>query len=128
MRSDVGSLLSSDECEVRTIDDDKVRAVQRALPGDGVLGDLADGVFGMLADRNRLKLLMAMLEVGELCVGDLAASVGMKESATSHALRLLRTHGVVKVRRDGRMAFYSLSDGHVRLLLDVAVEHARHEH
>lgn len=127
MRSDDGVVLLADECEVRTVDADKVGAVREVLPDDDVLAGLADGVFGMLADRNRLKLLMAMLEVGELCVCDLAASAGMKESATSHALRLLRTNGVVKVRRDGRMAYYSLSDGHVRLLLDVAMEHARHE-
>ena len=44
---------------------------------------------------------------------------------TSHALRLLRAHRVVTVRRAGRMAYYSLTDGHVRLLLDVALEHVR---
>lgn len=71
-------------------------------------------------------LLLALLEGGELCVPDLAAAVGMGESAVSHALRLLRTTRVVKVRRAGRMAFYSLTDSHVRLLLDVALEHLRH--
>lgn len=116
-----------DACEVRLVDPEKVAAVEKSLPGEQTLELLADGVFGMLADRNRLRILMALLEVGELCVCDLAASVGMKESAASHALRLLRTHGVVKVRRDGRMAYYSLSDGHVRLMLDVALEHQRHE-
>lgn len=123
----VANDTDSDACDVRLVDPDKVEAVQKALPADESLDVLADGVFGMLADRNRLRILMALLEVGELCVCDLAASVGMKESAASHALRLLRTHGVVKVRRDGRMAYYSLSDGHVRLLLDVAMEHQRHD-
>ena len=99
--------------------------VRVSLPPAQLLEGLAD-VFGLLADANRLRLLVSLLEGGELCVCDLAAAAGMGESATSHALRLLRAHRVVKVRRAGRMAYYSLTDGHVRMLLDVALEHARH--
>ncbi|WP_246486977.1 hypothetical protein [Kribbella qitaiheensis] len=50
----------------------------------------------------------------------------MSESATSHALRLLRAHRVVVVRRDGRMAYYRLDDAHVRMLVDLAVAHTEH--
>ena len=82
-------------------------------------------VFALLGDENRLRLLLGLLEAGELCVCDLAAAAGLGESATSHALRLLRVHRVVKVRRTGRRAYYSLTDGHVRMLLDVAIEHER---
>lgn len=91
------------------------------------LDALADGVFGVLADPNRLRILLALLHAGELCVGDLAATTGMSESATSHALRLLRAHRTVKVRRDGRLAYYSLLDSHVRDLLSVALDHLRHD-
>jgi DNA-binding transcriptional ArsR family regulator len=105
MRSDIGTVLTTDP---------------------DLIDALADGVFAVLADAGRLRMLIALLEGGELCVADLAAVAGLSESAASHALRLLRVHGVVKVRRTGRMAFYSLTDGHVRLLLDVALEHVRH--
>ena len=115
-----------DACEVRLVDRDRVAAVRAAFPDQDVIDELAAGVFSVLADPNRLRLLVALLEGGELCVCDLAAAAGMGESAASHALRLLRAHRVVKVRRTGRMAFYSLCDGHVRLLLDVALEHVRH--
>ena len=84
-------------------------------------------VFALLGDENRLRLLLGLLEGGELCVCDLAAAAGLGESATSHALRLLRAHRVVKVRRAGRRAYYSLTDGHVRMLLDLAVEHEGHD-
>lgn len=97
------------------------------MPSRDVVNELAEGVFSLLADPNRLRLLVCLLEGGELCVCDLAAAVGMGESAASHALRLLRAHRVVKVRRTGRMAYYSLTDGHVRLLLDVALEHLGHD-
>jgi DNA-binding transcriptional ArsR family regulator len=80
----------------------------------------------LLADPARLRLMASLLEGGELCVCDLAVAAGVGESAASHALRLLRAHRVVKVRRAGRMAYYSLCDGHVRMLLDVALEHVSH--
>jgi DNA-binding transcriptional ArsR family regulator len=114
--------VALDACEVKLVDPARVRAVQASLPRPEVVGELAD-VFGLLSDPNRLRLLTALLEGGELCVCDLAAATGMAESATSHALRLLRAHRVVKARRSGRMMHYSLCDGHVRMLLDVALEH-----
>jgi DNA-binding transcriptional ArsR family regulator len=82
-------------------------------------------VFGLLADPGRLRLLLA-LRTGESNVGTLARRSGLSDSATSHALRLLRAHRVVEVRRDGRNAFYRLADAHVLQLLDSALEHAEH--
>ncbi len=122
----LATVIEIDGCEVRCVDTERVSAVRAFMPEGEVLQQLADGVFGMLSDPNRLRLLVALLEGGELCVCDLAASTGMGESGASHALRLLRAHHVVKVRRSGRNSFYSLSDGHVRLLLDIAFEHVAH--
>jgi DNA-binding transcriptional ArsR family regulator len=124
MRSDVGTVLDTDD--VRVVDAERVATVRAALPAPDLIDTLADGVFAVLADPSRLRLIMGLLEGGELCVCDAAAVAGLSESATSHALRLLRAHGVVKARRAGRMAYYSLNDSHVRVLLDVALEHARH--
>lgn len=118
-------VASLDGCVTRTIDPERVASVRAALPKGDTVEALAE-VFGLLSDPNRLRLLAALLEGGELCVCDLAATTGMAESATSHALRLLRAHRVVKVRRAGRVAYYSLIDGHVRMLLDVALEHVGH--
>lgn len=61
-----------------------------------------------------------------MCVCDLAAACGQSESGVSHALRLLRAHRVVAVRRSGRRAFYRLADAHVRMLLDLALTHHAH--
>ena len=115
-----------DTCEIRVVDPERVDAVLAAQPDVETVDELAQ-VFGLLSDPGRLRLLTSLLEGGELCVCDLAATAGMGESATSHALRLLRAHGVVKARRAGRMMHYSLQDGHVRMLLDVALEHISHE-
>ena len=113
-----------DECNVRLVDPERVAAVHTRMPSEQDVVDTAD-VFGLLGDPRRLKLLVALLD-GELCVCDLAAVTGMSESATSHALRLLRAHRVVSVRRDGRMAYYRLDDAHVRMLVDLAVAHTEH--
>jgi DNA-binding transcriptional ArsR family regulator len=126
MSSDVEMTIAPDECEVRLVDPARVAAVSASMPPRETAASLAL-VFGLLADTNRLRLLLALREGGELCVCDLAASVEMSESATSHALRLLRTARVVKASRIGRMAYYSLVDDHVRQLLDVALEHVSHE-
>ncbi|WP_145808024.1 ArsR/SmtB family transcription factor [Kribbella amoyensis] len=115
---------SVDGCAVRLVDPERVQTVLARMPAEDDVVDTAD-VFGLLGDPRRLKLLVALLD-GELCVCDLAAVTGMSESATSHALRLLRAHRVVSVRRDGRMAFYRLDDAHVRMLVDLAVAHTEH--
>ncbi len=113
------------ECDERLVDPDRVAKVRGAMPaGDDVVG-LAD-VFSLLGEPGRLRLLFALLEGGELCVCDLAATAGMSESAVSHALRLLRAYQVVSVSRRGRMAFYRLDDAHVRMLLDLGMTHTEH--
>lgn len=119
------SVSSMDACGVRTVDAAKVQAVRAAMPVDTDVLELAD-VLGLLADPTRLRLLVALLEAGEMCVCDLAAATGQSESTVSHALRLLRAHRVVAVRRDRRMAFYRLDDNHVRMLLDVGLSHTGH--
>jgi DNA-binding transcriptional ArsR family regulator len=106
------------------VDAERVAAVRERMPRDGDVVEVAD-VFGLLSDAGRLRLLVALLE-GEMCVCDLAATTGLSESAVSHALRLLRAHRVVHVRRSGRMAYYRLADAHVRMLLDLALAHVGH--
>jgi DNA-binding transcriptional ArsR family regulator len=115
---------SVDACNVKLVDPERVASVNARMPAEADVVDTAD-VFSLLGDPRRLKLLVALLD-GELCVCDLAAVTGMSESATSHALRLLRAHRVVAVRRDGRMAYYRLDDAHVRMLVDLAVAHTEH--
>ncbi len=84
--------------------------------------------FQLLADPVRLRMIYALLEAGQLSVGDLAGVVGSSESATSHQLRQLRLAGLVRSRRAGRTVYYRVADTHVRLLLDVAFEHYIHDH
>jgi ArsR family transcriptional regulator len=69
--------------------------------------------------------ILDALSHGELCVCDLAALVGMSESAVSHQLRLLRNLRLVRPRRDGRMVFYALDDRHIISLFRQGLRHVQ---
>jgi len=115
-----------DRCDILIVDPDRVRAVRERLAPAATTERMA-AVFKVLADPSRCRLVAAIIEAGELCVCDLAATVGMSESNVSHHLRVLRTHGLVRGRRSGKMVFYSPDDLHIRMLLDITRGHVEHD-
>jgi DNA-binding transcriptional ArsR family regulator len=80
-------------------------------------GGLA-AVFKVLANDTRLRLLHALVRAGELCVTDLADSLGMKPQAVSNQLQRLSDLGILASRREGNSIHYRLVDLCVRSLLD----------
>ena len=105
------------------VDPEAVRRVQEhPLAGD-LTAQVAE-IFKALADPTRVRILHA-LSHAELCVGDLAAVLGMTESAVSHQLRLLRSLRLVKSRRDGRHIYYTLADQHIVGLFAQGLEHVQ---
>ena len=110
-----------DSCECRIIHDEKVEEARRKALADSTMVDLCQ-TFKALGDISRLKILWA-LEQQEMCVCDLAALLGISESAVSHQLRLLRTLRLVKNRRAGTILYYKLADRHVSELVSIALEH-----
>jgi DNA-binding transcriptional ArsR family regulator len=115
-----------DRCEVECVEPERVAEVSARLPAPAVFQDLAE-TFRVLADPGRVRLISALLEAGELCVCDLAAVTGLSQTACSHNLRLLRSSRLVRYRKQGRNVYYALDDAHIRLLLDVALQHVAHE-
>ncbi len=81
-------------------------------------------IFKVLCDPSRLKIVIA-LQVGELCVNDLAKATEFSQSSVSHHLKSLRDLNLVRYRREGKLTFYALADNHVSALLAVARDHAR---
>jgi len=113
-------------CEERhEADAGALARVSEALLPVQTVRSLAD-VFKLLGDPTRVRLVDALTH-GERCVCDLAALVGLSESAVSHQLRLLRAARLVRVRRAGRMAFYALDDHHVVGLLHDTRKHVEEE-
>lgn len=119
-----GDLRSSSACTVRHVHDDQVRLAQAELAEDATYSDLA-GLFSALADTTRVKLVHVLLR-RELCTCDLAATLGVTESATSQHLRLLRALRLVKSRRSGKVVYHSLDDEHIAALIRVGLVHLGH--
>jgi ArsR family transcriptional regulator len=95
--------------------------LKRALLADSSAEALAE-TFKVLGDTTRVRMLDA-LSRAELCVCDLAALLGLSESAVSHQLRLLRGMRLVRPRRDGRLVYYALDDQHIVGLFAQGLEH-----
>lgn len=121
-----GSAIQLDGCAVEHDDAARVADVRTRLPDEQTANELAE-TFRVLSDPGRLRLILALLEGGELCVCDLAAATDLSQTACSHNLRLLRSLRLVRYRRQGRNVYYAIDDTHIRLLLDVALAHLAHD-
>src|SRR4051794_28617358 len=97
------------------------------LPFRPELVDRAAETFAALGDPSRARIVAALL-ARELSVGDLAAAVGLTQSATSHQLRRLRDRRLVRHHRHGNQVYYSIDDVHVAAMFAEAFRHIRHVH
>ncbi len=114
----------ADQCDVQAVHADKVQLAQAQLLDGPSAARLAE-LFKALSDPTRVRILSA-LATAELCVCDVAATLGMSQSAISHQLRVLRQLRLVRRRKSGQMAFYALDDEHVSDLLRQSLEHVLH--
>ena len=103
---------------------DDVRRARALLAEDETYIDLSS-LFAALADATRVKLVHVLLRQ-ELCTCDLAATLGVSESATSQHLRLLRALRLVRSRRAGKVVYHSLDDEHIAALIRVGLVHLGH--
>ncbi len=101
---------------------DKILKAQTKLPDDEAVLELAD-FFDALGNPTRLKILLALLNAGELCTCDLSAITKLSVSAISHQLRILKDRKIVTYRKDGKNVFYRLDDEHITEILKVALKH-----
>jgi DNA-binding transcriptional ArsR family regulator len=76
------------------------------------------GIFKVLANDARLRLLHALVKQEELGVNQLAEAVGMKPQAISNQLQRLAAQGIVDARRNGNRILYRILDPCVPALLD----------
>lgn len=110
-----------DICDLHITHEDIVELIKKNMPKEEDIFRLSD-FFSLFGDSTRIKILMA-LEVSEMCVCDIGASLGMSDSAVSHQLKSLKNSRLIKSRRDGKFIYYSLCDEHVKSIIDIASEH-----
>ncbi len=106
------------------VHEENVREAKAAMPEIDTLYDLAE-LFKMFGDTTRISILCALFG-RELCVGDIATTLSMGQSAISHQLRLLKASGLVRSRRDGKAVYYALDDDHVHDIFELGLRHISH--
>ena len=110
-----------EQCEYMCVHKEVVDKLNENMPPDEILYDLAE-LFKVFGDSTRIKILYALFE-SELCVCDIAQLLGLTQTAVSHQLRVLKTNKLVRFRKEGKNVFYSLSDEHVRGIINLGMEH-----
>ena len=108
-------------CDFIHAHEELVERVRGQLPGEDTLYDLTE-LFRIFGDSTRIRILYVLFEA-EMCVCDIAALLGMTQSAISHQLRALKNARLVKSRREGKTVFYALADDHVKTIINQGLEH-----
>ncbi len=115
--------MKFDVCEIECKNEDIIADVKSNLPDDELILEVSE-IFKIFGDLTRLKIMQALFQ-RELCVCDLTATLEANQSTISHQLRILRQNNLVKFRKNGKMAFYSLADDHVVKIIEMGLEHAK---
>jgi ArsR family transcriptional regulator len=113
------------KCDCTIIHEDVLNAVKLKMPEETSLLDLSE-LFKVFGDSTRIRILWALTEA-EMCVCDIAALLGMKQSAISHQLRVLKQARLVWHRKEGKIVYYSLDDEHIRQILDQGLTHIKEQ-
>jgi ArsR family transcriptional regulator, lead/cadmium/zinc/bismuth-responsive transcriptional repressor len=119
--------VSQDRCDLICIDAPRAEAIRGKLLGEEATRVAAERAKA-LSDPTRLALAEALREGEELCVCDLSWIAGRSQNLVSHHLRTLRSLGMVRSRRDGKLVMYSLTSEGRSLLSTVLGEASRPEH
>ena len=114
-------MTKNNTCEIYCYDEEKVNRIQ----GDLQTVDISSvaKMLKAIADENRAKITYALCQEEELCVCDIANILGITVANASHHLRTLHKQGLVKFRKEGKLAFYSLDDEHVKQIMLIALAH-----
>ena len=116
--------------------------MKRMIPNEDVISKMRD-MLSIASDMTRLKILLSLLDESkcecgcsncgkcssrecmiEKNVSEIVDEIGASQSLVSHQLKVLKDFDLVSTRRDGKKIYYSLSDGHVKQLISVVLEHA----
>ena len=108
-------------CEADELHEAIIAKVKENMPGADKVMRVSE-LFKVFGDITRVNIICALF-VGEMCVCDIAAVLGMTQSAISHQLRILNSARLVKYRREGKSVFYSLDDEHISNIFNLAMNH-----
>lgn len=102
-------------------------AFENDMPDIETLYDLSE-FFKVFGDSTRISIIATLFSAKEMCVREIADTLGMGQSAISHQLRILRSAGLIRPRRDGKTIYYTLDDCHVNCIYQMGLTHILHRH
>lgn len=108
-------------CSGDHIHDEKLEHISETMPPEEELADMAE-LFKVFGDSTRIKILF-ILSKCEMCVCDIAQTLGMTQPAVSYQLKVLKQAKLVRNRKAGKTVYYSLADSHVETIIGMAKEH-----
>lgn len=111
--------MEEERCSVKH--PDIIQKVKKQMPAEETLFDIAE-LFKVFGDSTRMKIICCLFE-SEMCVCDIAELINSTQSAVSHQLRVLKQAKLVKFRKEGKVVYYSLTDKHVEMIFNMALEH-----
>lgn len=115
--------MAKDHCDIYCYNAEKVNSIKPSIDTEEI--QRVTKMLKALADETRMKIVFTLYKGEELCVCDVANITGVTVATASHHLRLLRNMGIAKYRKEGKLAFYSLDDEHIKQLIEVAFLHQR---
>ena len=121
MQTTDGKTVKNGECDIEYVDEKRCRRALEAMPDKEKINALGE-TFRVMGDPTRIRIII-LLSHQELCVCDLAKILGLTGSAVSHQLRLLRGQRLVKYRKEGKVAYYTLDDEHISNLFAEGLRH-----
>ena len=125
MRATGKMTVDNGRCDIEYVDEGRCHTAIANMPADEMVNALAE-TFRVLSDPTRIRIIAALSQQ-ELCVCDLAKILGLTGSAVSHQLRLLRGQRLVKYRKEGKIAYYSLDDKHISSLFAEGIRHVNEQ-
>ena len=106
----------------KTMDSNTISRIQAIITKNSELFEELAQLYKIFGDSSRVKILCALTQ-SEMCVGEISEFLSITQSAVSHQLRILKSSNLVKSRRQGKNIVYSLTDEHVKTIIDCGMEH-----
>ena len=115
--------MRENKCDCGCINTEHISIANKLIPNLPV--EELVNFYKSFADETRLKIICVLDEVGEMCVCDIAYSLGMTKSAISHQLRYLREANLLTSSKVGKEVYYRLADSHIKDLYEIGLKHIK---
>ncbi|SDX19111.1 cadmium-sensing regulator, CadC [Marininema mesophilum] len=111
--SPANTTVKTEDCEIFCSNTEKVQQLKNQLPDMERIA----AIFKACGDATRMKMMVALTQEKELCVCDFAHLLDISVATASHHLRLLKNGGLTHSRKEGKLVYYSLTDGEAYQLI-----------